>query len=89
MEDLAKKHQCSPAQLALAWVLHQGDDVVPIPGTTKTKNLEANIDSLKVKLTDEDLKEITSQIRADDVAGGRQYNSYAHTAWKYADTPKK
>jgi hypothetical protein len=43
---------------------------------------------LKVKLTDEDLKEITSQIRADDVAGGRQYNSYAHTAWKYADTPK-
>jgi aryl-alcohol dehydrogenase-like predicted oxidoreductase len=34
MEDLAKKHQCSPAQLALAWVLHQGDDVVPIPGLT-------------------------------------------------------
>jgi aryl-alcohol dehydrogenase-like predicted oxidoreductase len=32
MEELAKKHQCSPAQLALAWVLHQGDDVVPIPG---------------------------------------------------------
>jgi aryl-alcohol dehydrogenase-like predicted oxidoreductase len=31
-EELAKKHQCSPAQLALAWVLHQGDDVVPIPG---------------------------------------------------------
>ncbi|PAN29673.1 hypothetical protein PAHAL_5G243300 [Panicum hallii] len=88
MEDLAKKHQCSPAQLALAWVLHQGDDVVPIPGTTKIKNLDANIESLKVKLTDEDLKEITSQIRADDVAGGRQYNSYAHTAWKYADTPK-
>ncbi|CAO2165561.1 unnamed protein product [Urochloa humidicola] len=89
MEDLAKKHQCSPAQLALAWVLHQGDDVVPIPGTTKIKNLDANIDSLKVKLTDEDLKEITSQVRADDVAGGRQYNSYAHTSWKYADTPKK
>jgi len=41
---------------------------------------------LKVKLTDEDLKEITTHIRADDVAGGRQYNSYAHTAWKDADT---
>ena len=41
---------------------------------------------MKVKLTDEDLKEITTQIRADDVAGGRQYNSYAHTAWKDADT---
>lgn len=34
MEELANKHQCSPAQLALAWVLHQGDDVVPIPGVT-------------------------------------------------------
>jgi aryl-alcohol dehydrogenase-like predicted oxidoreductase len=32
LESLAKKHQCTPAQLALAWVLHQGEDVVPIPG---------------------------------------------------------
>nr|ACG37365.1 auxin-induced protein PCNT115 [Zea mays] len=89
MEELANKHQCSPAQLALAWVLHQGDDVVPIPGTTKIKNLDSNIDSLKVKLTDEDLKEMGSQIREEDVAGGRQFTSYAHTTWKYADTPKK
>ncbi|AQK96677.1 Putative oxidoreductase, aldo/keto reductase family protein [Zea mays] len=89
MEELANKHQCSPAQLALAWVLHQGDDVVPIPGTTKIKNLDSNIDSLKVKLTDEDLKEMGSQIREEDVAGGRQFTSFAHTTWKYADTPKK
>jgi aryl-alcohol dehydrogenase-like predicted oxidoreductase len=34
MEEQANKHHCSPAQLALAWVLHQGDDVVPIPGVT-------------------------------------------------------
>ncbi|PWZ46257.1 putative aldo-keto reductase 1 [Zea mays] len=88
MEELANKHQCSPAQLALAWVLHQGDDVVPIPGTTKIKNLDSNIDSLKVKLTDEDLKEMGSQIREEDVAGGRQFTSFAHTTWKYADTPK-
>ncbi|WVZ69678.1 hypothetical protein U9M48_018426 [Paspalum notatum var. saurae] len=89
MEELANKHRCSPAQLALAWVLHQGDDVVPIPGTTKIKNLDANIDALKVKLTDEDLKEIGSQIQEEEVAGGRQYTSFAHTTWKYADTPKK
>ncbi|OEL30549.1 putative aldo-keto reductase 1 [Dichanthelium oligosanthes] len=89
MEDLAKKHRCSPAQLALAWVLHQGHDVVPIPGTTKIKNLDANIDSLKVKLTDEDLKEIGSQIREDDVAGARQNTSFAPTNWNYADTPRK
>ena len=58
-------------------------------GTTKTKNLDANVESLKVKLTGEDLKEIASPLRAEDVAGGRQYSSYAHTSWKYADTPKK
>ncbi|WVZ54074.1 hypothetical protein U9M48_004938 [Paspalum notatum var. saurae] len=90
MEELANKHRCSPAQLALAWVLHQGDDVVPIPGTTKIKNLDTNINgALKVKLTDEDLKEIGSQIREEEVAGGRQYAFFAHTTWKYADTPKK
>ncbi|WVZ69651.1 hypothetical protein U9M48_018406 [Paspalum notatum var. saurae] len=89
MEELANKHQCSPAQLALAWVLLQGDDVVPIPGTTKIKNLDANIDALKVKLTDEDLKEISSQIREEEVAGGRQFTSFEHATWKYADTPKK
>ncbi|KAF8696922.1 hypothetical protein HU200_036565 [Digitaria exilis] len=88
-EELANKHQCSPAQLALAWVLHQGDDVVPIPGTTKIKNLDANIDALKVKLTDADLKEISSQIREEDVAGGRQFAFFQHATWKYADTPKK
>nr|XP_051202444.1 probable aldo-keto reductase 1 [Lolium perenne] len=89
MEELAKKHHCSPAQLALAWVLHQGDDVVPIPGTTKIKNLESNIDSLKVELTEDDLKEINNQIREEDVAGGRSYTSFAHATWNYADTPKK
>ncbi|GLT99547.1 hypothetical protein SLE2022_169810 [Rubroshorea leprosula] len=49
--DLAAKHACTPPQLALAWLLHQGEDIVPIPGTTKIKNLENNIGSLAVKLT--------------------------------------
>ncbi|XP_037463636.1 probable aldo-keto reductase 1 [Triticum dicoccoides] len=89
MEELARKHHCSPTQLALAWVLHQGDDVVPIPGTTKIKNLDSNIDSLKIKLTEDDLKEISSQIREEDVAGVRSYTSLAHTNWNHADTPKK
>jgi hypothetical protein len=42
-----------------------------------------------VKLTDEDLKEMGSQIREEDVAGGRQFASFEHATWKYADTPKK
>ena len=69
------------------WMLR--DVFINFSGTTKTNNLDANVESLKVKLTAEDLKEIASQIRAEDVAGGRQYSSYAHTSWKYADTPKK
>ncbi|KAF3958630.1 hypothetical protein CMV_016478 [Castanea mollissima] len=61
IDGLARKHQCTPAQLALAWVLQQGDDIVAIPGTTKIKNLESNIGSLKVKLTEEDLKRYLMQ----------------------------
>ncbi|KAF7100360.1 hypothetical protein CFC21_101887 [Triticum aestivum] len=88
MEELARRHKCSHAQLALAWVLHQGGDVVPIPGTTKIKNLDSNIDSLKIKLAEDDLKEISNQIREEDVAGGRSYTSFAHANWNHADTPK-
>ena len=61
-------------------------------GTTKIKNLEANIDALKVKFTGEELKEIVSQIRQEDVAGDRPHTSFTHTTWstwKYADTPRK
>ncbi|KAI8021033.1 Perakine reductase [Camellia lanceoleosa] len=51
VKELAKKHSCTPAQLALAWILHQRDDMVPIPGTTKIKNLDENIGAVRVKLT--------------------------------------
>ncbi|PHU10001.1 putative aldo-keto reductase 2 [Capsicum chinense] len=54
MEGIAKKHGCSPAQLAISWVLHQGNDIVPLPGTTKIKNLHDNIGSVRVKLTEEE-----------------------------------
>ncbi|XP_042416523.1 perakine reductase-like [Zingiber officinale] len=87
VENLAKKHRCSPVQLALAWVLHQGDDVVPIPGTTKVKNLDVNIESLKVKLTKEDLEELSDAVREEEVAGSRSYGSFEPSNWKYADTP--
>lgn len=87
METLALKHHCTPAQLALAWLLHQGNDVVPIPGTTKIKNLESNISSLEVKLTEEDLKEISRTISADNVAGSRSTDIIAGYDWNYADTP--
>ncbi|KAM0951828.1 putative perakine reductase [Dioscorea sansibarensis] len=86
-ENLAKKHQCSTAQLALAWVLHQGDDVVPIPATTKIKNLDSNIGALQVKLTEDDLKEISDLIHAEEVAGSRNYEIDESFGWKHANTP--
>jgi len=89
IESLARKHQCTPAQLALAWVFKQGEDVAPIPGTTKIKNLDNNIGSLKVKLTEEHLKEIFDAVPIEEVAGGRSYQNADHFLWKFANTPPK
>ncbi|KAF8394364.1 hypothetical protein HHK36_020572 [Tetracentron sinense] len=87
--NLAAKHGCTPPQLALSWVLHQGDDVVPIPGTTKIKNLDNNIGSLKVKLTEEELKEVSDAVPVDEVAGARIYEKINLHSWKFANTPLK
>ncbi|KAF8017970.1 hypothetical protein BT93_H3004 [Corymbia citriodora subsp. variegata] len=87
IEDLARKHGCSTAQLALAWLLKQGNEVVPIPGTTKIQNLDSNIGSLKVNLTEEDLREISDAVPIAEVAGGRAYDGVAHGLWKFANTP--
>ena len=57
---MAARKGCTPSQLALAWILHQGDDVCPIPGTTKIGNFNENVGSLSVKLTEEDMKELES-----------------------------
>ncbi|GAY44642.1 hypothetical protein CUMW_083470 [Citrus unshiu] len=89
LQKLAEKHECNPAQLALAWILHQGDDVAPIPGTTKIKNLDDNIGSLRVKLTNEDLDEISSVIPINEVAGDGVIGGLLRCSWKFANTPAK
>ncbi|KAH7571914.1 hypothetical protein JRO89_XS04G0166300 [Xanthoceras sorbifolium] len=89
MEKLADKHGCTPAQLALAWILNQGDDVVPIPGTTKITNLDNNISSLKLKLTNEDLEEISAVVPIKEVAGERIGDNFISCSWKFANTPPK
>ncbi|WJX20883.1 hypothetical protein P8452_10372 [Trifolium repens] len=86
---LASKHACTPSQLALAWLLHQGNDIIPIPGTTKLKNFENNIGSLTVKLTEEDLKEISDAVPVEEIAGKREYDSLSQYLWKFATTPPK
>nr|KYP74463.1 Auxin-induced protein PCNT115 family [Cajanus cajan] len=89
IEKLAEKHGCTTPQLALAWLLHQGDDVVPIPGTTKVKNLDNNIGSLKVKLSKDDLREITEAIPISEVVGDRTVEPFMRCSWKFANTPPK
>ncbi|KAF7143870.1 hypothetical protein RHSIM_Rhsim05G0161500 [Rhododendron simsii] len=86
IEELAKKYGCSPVQLALAWVL-QGDDMVPIPGTTKIKNLDENIGALGVKLTKDDAHQISDAVPILEVAGPRIYGSFLRVSYHFADTP--
>ena len=73
VEDMAKEKGCSTAQLALAWVLAQGDDVVPIPGTKHVKYLDDNIGALDVNLSDEDLKRLDA-ILPPGAAAGQRYH---------------
>jgi aryl-alcohol dehydrogenase-like predicted oxidoreductase len=72
LEQMAKEKRCTPAQLALAWLLHQGDDIVPIPGTKRVKYLEENVGALDVKLTPADLRRI-DEIAPVGVAAGTRY----------------
>jgi aryl-alcohol dehydrogenase-like predicted oxidoreductase len=72
VEEIAKEKQCTPAQLALAWVLAQGNDIVPIPGTKRRKYLEQNAAALEVELTEEDLRRI-EEIAPRGVASGLRY----------------
>ncbi|XP_061340392.1 probable aldo-keto reductase 1 isoform X2 [Gastrolobium bilobum] len=89
IEKLAQKHGCTSSQLALAWILHQGDDVVPIPGTTKVKNLDSNIGSIEVKLSKDELTEMTDAVSISEVAGERTTESFVKCSWKFANTPAK
>ena len=69
--ELSRKKNCTPGQLALAWLLAQGDDIVPIPGTKHKDRLIENIGALSVKLSDDDLAQISSAIPVGAVAGLR------------------
>jgi aryl-alcohol dehydrogenase-like predicted oxidoreductase len=69
---MAADKGCSPAQLALAWVLRQGEDIVPIPGTKRRKYLEDNLGALDVELNDADLARI-DQILPPGAAEGTRY----------------
>ena len=71
LDALAAEKRCTPAQAAIAWVLAQGDDIVPIPGTKRRKYLEENIDALDVRLTAADLRRIEAAFPMGAAAGER------------------
>ncbi|WOL10951.1 hypothetical protein Cni_G19711 [Canna indica] len=85
--ELAEKHGCTPPQLALAWVLHQGEDVIPIPGTTKVEHFDANIGSLNVKLSEEEWEEVSAAVPRDKIGGERDIELFTSCSWKFANTP--
>ncbi|XP_059445240.1 probable aldo-keto reductase 2 [Corylus avellana] len=85
VNEMATRKGCTPSQLALAWVHHQGNDVCPIPGTTKIENFNQNIGALSVKLTPEEMAELESFASEDIVKGDRYMSGFA--TWKNSETP--
>jgi aryl-alcohol dehydrogenase-like predicted oxidoreductase len=79
IEEMAREKNCTPAQLALAWVLAQGKDIVPIPGTKRRKYLEQNLAAADVKLTRNDLERI-EQVAPKGIAAGPRYPEAAMAA---------
>jgi len=71
VEEIAREKGCTASQLALAWVLAQGADIVPIPGTKRRKYLEENVAAEKVSLTGEDLRRIDEVFPAEAASGAR------------------
>jgi aryl-alcohol dehydrogenase-like predicted oxidoreductase len=68
---VAREKNCIPAQLALAWVLHQGEDLVPIPGTRRIERLEENVAATQIALSADDLATIEAALPASEVVGER------------------
>jgi aryl-alcohol dehydrogenase-like predicted oxidoreductase len=71
VEELAAEKDVTPSQLALAWVLARGDDIVPIPGTTRVEHLEENVIALEIELTADDLRDLESVFPLGAAAGDR------------------
>jgi aryl-alcohol dehydrogenase-like predicted oxidoreductase len=71
VREIAEEVGCTPAQLALAWLLHQGEDVAPIPGTKRVKYLEENVAAANVELSDDQLRELDEAVPMGATAGDR------------------
>lgn len=84
VQALAKDKGCTPGQLCLAFLMGQGDDIIPIPGTTRVKNFDENMAALNVKLTPEDNQKMRKLIDSAEVHGARYPEAFASAL--FADT---
>jgi aryl-alcohol dehydrogenase-like predicted oxidoreductase len=75
LTQLANQRGCTAAQLALAWVLHQGEYIVPIPGTKRRTRLEENVAATRIALSDEEVRAIDALLSPDAIAGARYPDS--------------
>jgi aryl-alcohol dehydrogenase-like predicted oxidoreductase len=82
VQKIAAANHAAPAQVALAWVLRQGKDIVPIPGTRHTEYLDENVRALQLQLSDATWAELDRELRSFEVAGPR----YPEAAMKMLDT---
>ncbi len=79
IKEIANRKGCTPAQLALAWLLAQGEEIIPIPGTKRRERLEENLGALEVKLNDDDLRRIGEAAPIGVAAGTRYPRAAMHT----------
>lgn len=86
-EAIAERKGCTVSQLAIAWLLKQGNDIFPIPGTKKLKYLEENWGALDISLTDEEEAEIRAFAKTSELAGGLVPEQYAH--YLFRDTKEE
>src|ERR671922_145842 len=71
VRELATRKGATPGQIALAWLLHKGDDIVPIPGTKRRRYLEENVGAAEVSLNSEEMAELDAALSPQKVAGPR------------------
>jgi len=76
VREIAATHKATPAQIALAWLLHKGDDIVPIPGTKRRKYLEENVTAASITLSAAEMARLEDALRPEAIAGPR-YNERA------------
>jgi aryl-alcohol dehydrogenase-like predicted oxidoreductase len=79
VKEIAKEKACTPAQLALAWLLAQGEDVIPIPGTKRQERLEENLRAVEIELSGDDLRRIDEAAPLGVTAGTRYPEAMMHT----------